>query len=463
MSTALKHARERIDDIDRQFVDLLARRQEIVDEVAETKAEAGRRARDTSREEELLDRVRSLADEAGLAPDLVARLYEQILAHFVQRQRRRLGCSDNDPGPQADDGARADESASARALRLVEGDPADSDSATDRTGDDLDRIPADPPEAATNGAAPTAGASPAANDPQPCGDGHVRTGEMPPRLQTTAEREAPDVNVEDKPYRLAARSQNPEGSVVVVRDELAVGGDAPVLIAGPCSVESREQILRSAEAVARAGGDLLRGGCFKPRTSPHSFQGMGRAGLDLLAEAGRTFDLPVITEVMQPEDVGLVADKADVLQVGARNMQNVPLLKALGEADAPVILKRGMMAEIDEWLAAAEYILANGNPDVFLCERGIRTFEPATRNTLDVSAVPVLQERTHLPVVVDPAHACGNRRWVPALVRAALAAGAHGVMVEAHPNPEEALSDGPQSLPLEDVAPLARSVRGTGP
>jgi 3-deoxy-7-phosphoheptulonate synthase len=444
MSTALKHARERIDDIDRQFVRLLARRQQIVDEVAETKAETGRPARDASREEQLLDRVRSLADEAGLAPDLVARLYEHILAHFVQRQRRRLGRSDastdETTGDETGSGARR----SPGTLRLVEEWAGGSETANGTHNG---------PSAAVSEAAAASSV-----ETETTTDAAAEAG-WPPRFQTSAEQEASDVDVESKPYRLAARSQNPEGTVVSIRDGLAVGGDDPVLIAGPCSVESREQILRSAEAVARAGGDLLRGGCFKPRTSPHSFQGMGREGLDLLAEAGRTFDLPVITEVMEPDDVPLVADKADVLQVGARNMQNFPLLKALGETDAPVMLKRGMMAEIDEWLAAAEYILAHGNPNVFLCERGIRTFETATRNTLDVSAVPVLRERTHLPVVVDPAHACGNRRWVPSLVRAALAAGADGVMVEAHPNPDEALSDGPQSLPLDDVAPLARLFR----
>jgi len=442
MSTALKHARERIDDIDRKLVRLLARRQQIVDEVAETKVETGRPARDASREEQLLDRVRSLADEAGLAPDLVARLYEHILAHFVQRQRRRLGRSDASTGKESE--SRNGDRASSGTLRLVE----EVMTGLEKTNGTRNGQSAAVSEAAAASSVET----------ETTTDSAAETG-WPPRLQTSAEQEASDVDIEDKPYRLAARSQNPDGTVVSIRDGLAVGGDAPVLIAGPCSVESREQILRSAEAVARAGGDLLRGGCFKPRTSPHSFQGMGREGLDLLAEAGRTFDLPVITEVMEPEDVSLVADKADVLQVGARNMQNFPLLKALGGTDAPVMLKRGMMAEIDEWLAAAEYILAHGNPNVFLCERGIRTFETATRNTLDVSAVPVLRERTHLPVVVDPAHACGNRRWVPSLVRAALAAGAHGVMVEAHPNPDEALSDGPQSLPLDDVAPLSRLFR----
>ena len=259
----------------------------------------------------------------------------------------------------------------------------------------------------------------------------------------------------DASYPRVARKTPDEQTVVSVGDA-TIGDDAPILIAGPCSVESREQILRAAEAVAAVGGDLLRGGCFKPRTSPYSFQGLGEKGLDLLAEAGRRFSLPVITEVLAPGDVEAVAARADVLQIGARNMQNFSLLKAVGAADTPAMLKRGMMASIDEWLSAAEYIVAHGNPNVFLCERGIKTFESATRYTLDLSSVPVAQERTHLPVVVDPSHAAGTRRWVPPLARAALGAGAHGVMVEAHPNPDEALSDGPQSLTFDTLAEIGR-------
>jgi 3-deoxy-7-phosphoheptulonate synthase len=263
----------------------------------------------------------------------------------------------------------------------------------------------------------------------------------------------PDGAPADRAYHRVSRDHQSEDTVVRVGD-VAIGDGSPILIAGPCSVESRDQILRSAEAVAAAGGHLLRGGCFKPRTSPYSFQGRGAEGLALLAEAGRRFGLPVITEVLAPGDVAAVAARADVLQIGARNMQNFPLLKAAGTADQPVMLKRGMMASIDEWLAAAEYIVAHGNPDVFLCERGIQTFTSATRYTLDLSSVPVAQERTHLPVVVDPSHACGTRRWVPPLVRAAVAADADGVMVEAHPCPEDALSDGPQSLPLSALGRL---------
>ena len=256
-------------------------------------------------------------------------------------------------------------------------------------------------------------------------------------------------------YRLAARSHRSEGTQIPVGD-VVIGGEDPVLISGPCSVESEEQIQACAEAARQAGGHLLRGGCFKPRTSPYSFQGLGYDGLDLMEAAGRRYGLPIITEVLHPADVRRVARQADVLQIGARNMQNFPLLKAAGEADRPVMLKRGMMASIDEWLSAAEYILSHGNPRVMLCERGIRTFEEATRYTLDLSSVPVLRERTHLPIIVDPSHAAGKRRWVPDLVRAALAVGADGVMIEAHPHPEEARSDGPQSITFETLKDIGK-------
>ena len=272
--------------------------------------------------------------------------------------------------------------------------------------------------------------------------------------------EAPAVQVEiPSKYRLASRAHHPEDTVVEV-GEAVIGGEAPVLIAGPCSVESQQQILACARAVREAGGHLLRGGCFKPRTSPYDFQGLGYEGLTLLREAGHAYGLPVVTEVLHTSDVEAVAREADVLQIGARNMQNFALLKAVGQTRVPVLLKRGMMASIDEWLAAAEYVLAQGNERVVLCERGIRTFETATRNTLDLSSVIVLRERTHLPVIVDPSHAAGVRRWVPALTKAALAAGAHGVMIEMHPDPEEALSDGPQSLTFDQFEGLARDLMG---
>lgn len=248
--------------------------------------------------------------------------------------------------------------------------------------------------------------------------------------------------------KLTSRADHAADSIIDL-GSVRLGGPDPVLIAGPCSVESREQITSSAREVALSGGHLLRGGCFKPRTSPYSFQGLGYEGLKLLREAGDAHGLPIITEVMDSDDVPRVAELADVLQIGSRNMQNFTLLKAVGRSSRPVMLKRGMMSSIDEWLNAAEYILSEGNPNVILCERGIRTFETSTRNTLDLSAVPVVRERTHLPIVVDPSHACGVRRWVAPLAAAALAVGAHGVMVEIHPDPAAALSDGEQSLTFE--------------
>jgi 3-deoxy-7-phosphoheptulonate synthase len=238
-----------------------------------------------------------------------------------------------------------------------------------------------------------------------------------------------------------------------VRD-VTFGGDRFVLIAGPCSVESREQILASADLVRRAGARLLRGGAFKPRSSPYSFQGLGWEGVDLLAAAGASQELPVVTEVLRTQDLARLAEKADMLQVGARNMQNFELLKALGRIDRPVLLKRGMSATLEELLQAAEYILAGGNQRVVLCERGIRTFEPSTRNTLDVAAIPVLRERTHLPVIVDPSHAAGRRDLVIPLALAAAAAGADGLIVEAHPKPEEALSDREQTLSARELNEL---------
>ncbi len=268
------------------------------------------------------------------------------------------------------------------------------------------------------------------------------------------------------PYPLASRDYFPQSTRVRV-GEVEIGeGTPPTLIAGPCAVESRAQMRAAARTVAENGGHLLRGGAFKPRTSPYSFQGLGEAGLELLAEAGREVGLPVVTEVVAPEDVELVASYADVLQIGARNMQNFRLLQAAGRATRPVILKRGHAATLDELMHAAEYVLDAGNPDVILCERGIRSFDPATRATLDLAAVPVLRELTHLPLLVDPSHAAGRRALVPPLARAALAVGADGLLVEVHPDPASALSDGPQALTPDDwkalVASLPALVGGSG-
>ena len=238
-----------------------------------------------------------------------------------------------------------------------------------------------------------------------------------------------------------------------------IGGDEFIVIAGPCSVESEDQIMRSAEAVAKAGAKLLRGGAFKPRTSPYDFQGMEEEGLKLLQKAKQATGLAIVTEVMGDRDVDLVAHYADVMQVGARNMQNFMLLKALGKCGRPVLLKRGLSSSIKELLMSAEYITAHGNPDVILCERGIRTFETATRNTCDISAIPVLNELTHLPVILDPSHATGKRSLVPAVARAGVAIGADGLIIEAHPAPEKAISDGAQSLELGQFARMMEDLQ----
>ena len=238
-----------------------------------------------------------------------------------------------------------------------------------------------------------------------------------------------------------------------------IGNGTLTIMAGPCSVENREMMLETAEAVAKAGATILRGGAFKPRTSPYSFQGLGIEGLQYLAEAREATGLPIITEVMEPSLVDVVAEHADILQLGTRNMQNYPLLTAVGKAGKPVMLKRGFGATIEEWLMAAEYILSSGNPNVILCERGIRTFETYTRNTLDLAAVPLLHHLTHLPVIVDPSHATGKRWLIKPMSLAAVAAGADGIMVEVHPRPDEALSDGEQSLSFDQFQSMAEALR----
>ena len=261
-----------------------------------------------------------------------------------------------------------------------------------------------------------------------------------------------------RPYKLASREFSPENTVFPL-DGVSIGGQDIVLIAGPCSVESRSQLLEIAQAVREAGAHALRGGAYKPRTSPYAFQGLGEEGLELLAEAREVTGLPIVTEVMSPEMVPLVAKYADVLQIGARNMQNFALLHAAGESQHPVLLKRGMSATIEELLMAAEYILSHGNRRVILCERGIRTFENATRNTTDINAIPVIKSLSHLPVILDPSHSTGKWEYVLPIARAAIAAGADGLIVEVHPHPEEALSDGGQSLKPERFIELIEQVR----
>jgi 3-deoxy-7-phosphoheptulonate synthase len=262
-----------------------------------------------------------------------------------------------------------------------------------------------------------------------------------------------------KPYKLASREFVARPTVIRVGDVASIGGRELAVIAGPCSVEGRDMLRKTARAVADAGAGMLRGGAFKPRSSPYAFQGLGEAGLRMLAEARAETGLPIVTEVMDTRQVELIAEYADVLQIGARNMQNFSLLSEVGRVQRPVLLKRGLSATIKELLMAAEYVMAQGNRDVILCERGIRTYETATRNTLDVAAIPVLKAETHLPVLVDPSHAGGRADLVAPLSFAAIAAGADGLIVEAHPCPEEALSDGDQSLTLENFAELMRRIR----
>ncbi len=264
-----------------------------------------------------------------------------------------------------------------------------------------------------------------------------------------------------KPYKLASREVRPETSVVDCSGQL-VGGKALMMTAGPCSVESVEQICTTARLVKSAGANFLRGGAYKPRTSPYSFQGLAEEGLKLLAAAREESGLPIVTEVMNPREVDLVAKYADVMQVGARNVQNFSLLKELGQIRKPILLKRGLMTTIKEFLMSAEYILSEGNSDVILCERGIRTFETATRNTMDLSCIPILKSETHLPVIVDPSHGTGLWELVAPMSRAAIAVGADGLMIEVHPDPANAYSDGPQSLKparyaslLEELKPFA--------
>lgn len=262
-----------------------------------------------------------------------------------------------------------------------------------------------------------------------------------------------------KPYKLASREARPAQSVIHLEGGGEIGGQRLCVMAGPCAVEGEKQIIETAHAVKESGAHMLRGGAFKPRTSPYDFQGLEETGLKYLAKARKETGLAIITEVVNPEDVALVAKYADVLQVGARNVQNFALLKALGKCEKPVFLKRGLATTIKEWLLSAEYILAGGNANVMLCERGIRTFETSTRNTMDLNAVPVLKEQTHLPVICDPSHGTGNWAYVIPMALASIAAGADGIMVEVHPKPEEALSDGGQSLNFKRFAELMAKVR----
>jgi 3-deoxy-7-phosphoheptulonate synthase len=262
-----------------------------------------------------------------------------------------------------------------------------------------------------------------------------------------------------KPYKLVSREFKKESSIINLGPDNCIGGDHVVVMAGPCSVDTKERLLFTAQAVKDAGARVLRGGAFKPRTSPYAFQGHGEKALKYLAEARKLTGLPVITEVMNLNDVKLVEEYADIIQIGARNVQNFDLLKVVGKTKKPVLLKRGLATTIQEWLMSAEYIMTNGNYQVILCERGIRTFETSTRFTLDLNAIPVIKHLSHLPIIVDPSHGVGVREYIAPLAKAAIAAGADGLIIEVHPKPEEALSDGPQSLLPEQFARLMAELR----
>ncbi|MFN2136824.1 MAG: 3-deoxy-7-phosphoheptulonate synthase [Candidatus Promineifilaceae bacterium] len=285
------------------------------------------------------------------------------------------------------------------------------------------------------------------------GDGRPLNQEQV-RLMPGVERVVPVV----KPFKVASREFKPTDTVFPIGD-YEIGGNELIIMAGPCSVESRSQILETAHAVKEAGAHILRGGAFKPRSSPYSFQGLGEEGLQYLKEAGEETNMPVITEVMEPALVPLVSQYADILQIGARNMQNYALLHAVGRSQHPVLLKRGMSSFIEEWLMCAEYILSHGNTRVMLCERGIRTFETYTRNTFDINAIPVAKHLSHLPVIADPSHATGKWEYVAAAARAGIAAGADGVIIEVHPRPDEAQSDGRQSLKPKRFAELVDEMK----
>jgi 3-deoxy-7-phosphoheptulonate synthase len=289
--------------------------------------------------------------------------------------------------------------------------------------------------------------------------GAVGVGDVTPCLESL--EAAPGVESAVRisaPYKFVSREFKKERTVIPVNG-VEVGGSEFAIMAGPCSVESEKQIMETAEAVAASGARIFRGGAFKPRTSPYDFQGLELEGLKLLAKARQATGLAIVTEVMSEQDVEVVAEHADIMQVGARNMQNFMLLKALGKCSRPVLLKRGMSSTIMELLMSAEYITAHGNPNIMLCERGIRTFETATRNTCDIAAVPLLNELTHLPVILDPSHATGKRSLVPALARAAVAIGADGLLIEVHPFPEKAFSDGAQSLTLDQFRTLTKDLK----
>ena len=285
--------------------------------------------------------------------------------------------------------------------------------------------------------------------------GHIHSGLQPEMELMPGVAEVVRIS---KPFKLATREFK-VGETIVELDGVTIGGEDPVMIAGPCAVETEEQVMATAEVVKAQGAKILRGGAFKPRTSPYSFRGLGVQGLKILAAAGQEYDMPVVTEVVTPEDVGMVASYADMLQIGTRNAQNFNLLDAVGKVDKPVLLKRGFSSSYEEWLLAAEYVLSGGNSRVILCERGIRTFEPYTRFTVDLAAVPVIKKLSHLPIIVDPSHSTGSWDLVTPISLAAIAAGAHGIIVDVHPDPATAKCDGAQALSFENFCTLSTQMR----
>jgi len=285
--------------------------------------------------------------------------------------------------------------------------------------------------------------------------GHIHSGLQPEMELMPGVAEVVRIS---KPFKLATREFK-VGETIVELDGVTIGGEDPVMIAGPCAVETEEQVMATAEVVKAQGAKILRGGAFKPRTSPYSFRGLGVQGLKILAAAGQEYDMPVVTEVVTPEDVGMVASYADMLQIGTRNAQNFNLLDAVGKVDKPVLLKRGFSSSYEEWLLAAEYVLSGGNSRVILCERGIRTFEPYTRFTVDLAAVPVIKKLSHLPIIVDPSHSTGSWDLVTPISLAAIAAGAHGIIVDVHPDPATAKCDGAQALSFENFCTLSTQMK----
>lgn len=396
-SNKIDSLRSKLDELDEEIISIIAERRTVSRQIAAVKEAEHLPLRDITRERSILNQRASSAGKRGLNPLLVRRIFRDI----VEESTRGVPLTNHTSSPKSES---VNEETKGKSLySLVKG--------------------------------------------------YLNQG----RENGTTEEAELFTELQKHGYLLASRSIKHDNTIVRVGD-VQIGGDEFIVIAGPCAVESREQVHVCAEVSKHLGASLLRGGCFKSRTSPYSFQGLGYEGLEYLVSAGRKYKLPVVTEVLSPEDVEKVGLEADLLQIGARNMQNFPLLKEVGKSVRPVMLKRGMSSSIKEVLQAVEYILSHGNENVIICERGIRTFETSTRNTLDLSAVPVLKRESHLPVIVDPSHAAGQSDLVVPLALAAKAVGADGVMVEIHPEPSKALSDGPQALTFDAFEDLMRQL-----